>query len=294
MTLNKKYDPNSSGDLFWSKNISRVYCKEAYLTPLGRISFPKLVEAQEREWQGKKLMPKFEVAILLDKEDADVVKFQHKILLKSKAMVALYNEKNSADKPKLGDLDAVFKDGDKANLEKYPSQEGQYIIVARNKERPDILGPDGKNLDPAEVEAGMIVKMFITPSFGSTGISYQIEALQVVEDDGVRFGGSRPDYKSLLQEINESTEGSEEGLEETGAVNPDIQEPKTVKSAAEVKVPKAAETPTTTEGPVKKLTLAEQAKARAEASAQAKKDPPQAVRRVIKVQKGISAAKSLL
>ena len=245
-------------DISWYGKNNRVYAKDAVLTPIGRVSFPSLVEARKREFQGNETEA-FEFSILLDKNDPEVQAFEADLLALSKEMVQLYNQKKPDNLPKLGDVDNVFKDGNKANLEKYPMQEGMHVLIARNSKRPEVIDKAG-DVDPQLVKAGMKVRAYVTPHFGGTGISYRAELLQVVEDDGVRFGGSRPDYKSLIKEINEDN-----------ASAPAAPEPETPAPAAQAE-------------PAKKLSLAEQQKQKAEAN----------VKNRAVGGKGLAAAKSLL
>lgn len=254
-------------ELSWFAKANRVYLKDAVLTPPGRVSFPSLVEPRPREHQGKVLEPQFEFSILLDKEDGAVQQFEEELLQAVGDMVVLYNNNKAENLPKLGAVDNVFKDGNKANLEKYPMQEGKHVLIARNKKRPDIIDKAGNDLKPEDIKAGMIVRAFVVPHFGSTGISYRAEALQVMDDDGVRFGGSRPDYRSLMQEIQRD-------IATKAAANPVSEEP-----TAPVDTQPAEPAP-------KKLSMAEQARQQAQVNA--------STRGVTKVQKGIAAAKNLL
>lgn len=298
MTKNKTLNKNKSGGLNWFAKGTRVY-GEAIIIPEARVAFPKIFEpAPAREQKdGTMGKPRYEINFLYDSNDAEVQKLERKILMSAKAMIAMYNEKKPKNMVALGSIESALRDGNNqgkngsaTDFERYPYYEDKLILFACNTSKPDVIDNEGNELDGSEIKGGMICKAVIVPHLGGTGLSFRLETLQLVEDDDVRFGGSKPDYKSLLAAVqddedeDETEETEEEETHEADSSDNGNAEGEEEDEEEEDDAPPPA--------PAKRgrPSLAEQAKARAEAAAQAKKGQAQAA----KAGKGLNAAKDLL
>lgn len=178
-----------------SKKYNRVY-GEAMKTPIGRFSWPYLTEPKVGELNGKTIS-NYEVQLIIDKGDPELKDFQLHLQAMANEMLDIYNKYAPA---KLAGVD-VFKDGDQADLEKYPFYKNAYLILARNPEPVKILNSAKKEISADAISAGMKGRLVVLPHLGPTGVSYRMERVQLLEDDGVRFGGVRRDYDSFLDAV---------------------------------------------------------------------------------------------
>ena len=172
---------------------------ESLPTPLGRFCWVYLTKPKdappplEGQQQGP---PRYEITVLLDKgSSAD---FITSLKAMTDEMLALFNKGRSAN---LGECKLFGKngDGDEADLEKYPYYKNCWVLTGRNAKAPKVVGPDRKPIDPKEVIGGHLGKVVITPLITAHGISYKLEAVQFVKDDGVRIGGSVRDTVELFE-----------------------------------------------------------------------------------------------
>lgn len=172
-------------------------------TPTGRAAWPALVEPKEppppQPGQAKGA-PRYECTLLLPKLDIDVIAFKALMQKMVDGMLARYNE---GQKAKLSEL-TLFADGDSFDLEKYPYYAGNYIMVARNAEKPRVANtarPKPQLIADSAVQGGNKVRFVVTPLITAKGVSYKLLLVQYVEDDGTKFAGARPDPMRLLDEI---------------------------------------------------------------------------------------------
>lgn len=172
---------------------------EARPTPEGRLVWPSLVEPkdppppEEGEQPGS---PRYESTILLSKDSPEVANFLADMKAMTDEMLILFNLKRPA---KLGQCD-ILKDGDAFDMEKYPYYKNNWVVLARNKEQPKCIGANKKPLEDLTVlKGGCLVKGVITPLITGHGISYKLEVIQFIKDDGTRFGGGVKDLTSLLE-----------------------------------------------------------------------------------------------
>ncbi len=185
-----------------SKKYGHVYGTQHKLSG-GRVAWPHLVDAKENtfpvEEGAEKPAPRFEVTYLSPKDDPEL----EAIKAEAQEMVDLYNFDEKTGKPKKNklvvDLDELFDDGDSKDTDKYPFFANSYVLVPKHKERPEIYDSQLNLLDPSQVEGGMPVVLVIKPICTSHGISFQLLVVQAGVDDGVRFGGSAPAAKGLLE-----------------------------------------------------------------------------------------------
>lgn len=198
---------------------------EPMLSPSARVAWPCLVTPREAppaapgQTQGG---PRYEITFILPKKDKGVIAWKKAVEKMCAEMLPVFN---AGRKGKLS-VDEVLKDGDTFDAEKYPYYADSYLLVARNAKLPPIV--DGrKELLPAEkVVGGMICRATVTPLLTGHGLSYKLEALQLVKDDEVRFAGASragalldmiPAVEDEDGEPTEEAEAEEAAEEETPA-----------------------------------------------------------------------------
>lgn len=183
-----------------SKKYNRVYGNPVK-TPIGRFSWPYLSEPKVGELNGK-VISNYEVQLLIDKSSPELQEFQVNLQTMANEMLELYNKYAPA---KLAGVD-VFKDGDGYDHEKYPYYANTFVLATRNSEKPKVLNATKAEITPDTITPGVKGRLVVIPHLGPTGISYRVERVQFLEDDGVRFGGGKRDYDGLLDAIEgEST-----------------------------------------------------------------------------------------
>lgn len=201
----------------------RVY-GDAIITPIGRFSWPALDVPRDPpppkpgETPGK---PRYEVNLLLPKEDKTVLEFKARVEAISADMITLYNANSQKSKLAGGD---VFRDGDSSDKEKYPYDLGNWVMTARNTTLPDIYDVEKNTMEGSVIKGGMLGRLIVIPHLGATGMSYKMEIVQLLKDDNVRFGGGKPDYLGLLDAIDmrEEFEELEEAQNESVPVQQSI------------------------------------------------------------------------
>jgi hypothetical protein len=182
------------------------------LTPSGTIVWPSLVKPREFKQVGaaqdKPSPPRYEVTILFKKSDTKAKLFLENLDVTTQEMLAQYNENKSA---KIAAAEFV-KDGDnekKFDPEKYPFFAGNWVLVARNAEKPACWGTERDEngivlpCEPVKFAGGQVCKLIITPIITAHGISYKLNDIQLVKDDGQRFGGGVVEGASLLSQASD-------------------------------------------------------------------------------------------
>lgn len=185
-------------------------------TPFGRCAWPSLIKPkdppppQPGQPPGT---PRYELTIILPKTDAYAKEFVAKLDKEVQEMVDLFNKGRSA---KIS-VDAPLKDGDTFDLEKYPYYKDSWILVGRNAKPISVVDGKKRDIDVKMIEGGNIVCGVVTPLITAHGVSYKLEVVQFVKDDGVKFAGTiaAPDtYLSVLPD-----EPTEEPKEEAAKGN---------------------------------------------------------------------------
>lgn len=189
------------------------------LSPSGRFAWTShLTKPKEgmKQPDGTQSPPRYEGTLLLSKDDPRVKVF---ITETEKLSVYLLGHYNQGKKAKLSGVE-FLKDGDNFDLEKYPFYKGVWILVARNQKQPTCHDKDRVEISPQKVLGGLIGKCLITPLITAHGMSFKLEAVQVLKDDNVRFAGGSRDLTELLDgatsedseknEVTESTSASKE------------------------------------------------------------------------------------
>lgn len=187
-------------------------------TPVGRGGWPHLVTPKdapppkENEKQGA---PRYEQSIFLEKDNPAVIKFVKTIKDMTDEMLEYFNQKRAAQ---MGSCMLFGKngDGDEMDLEKYPFAKGCYVLVARNTKPVKVVDrtvPKPKVIDTALIAGGIKVKFVVCPLITAHGISYKLEAVQLWEDDGIRFAGAARDSAELFDACeDDGVESEGEGV----------------------------------------------------------------------------------
>lgn len=107
-------------------------------------------------------------------------------------------------------LKIAFQDGDDTDLDKYPENEGHYLLNCRSKKKVGLVDIDRQPiLDASEVYSGCWAYLSVT-SFAydneSKGVSFFLNNIMKVRDD-VSFGAERstPDEDFAEVEIDENS-----------------------------------------------------------------------------------------
>jgi len=204
--------------------ISRVFVDAVVKSPTGRLSFPHLVEPVGGEIDGRVIEPKYQGQLLVDKNHPEVAWFEKQMGEHKKQMLAEYNKYS---KTKISDCE-LWRDGDRTDLEKYPNNKNCWIIIARHKDPVKCFDAKRERVDPKDLIGGMLVRFALRPHLGPTGLSYYLEGVQLIKDDGLRFGGANRDYTDVLEAIEDNgsevfagSNGHAEGAAGAGAAEAD-------------------------------------------------------------------------
>lgn len=211
----------------------RVY-GETIATPKGRFSWPHMASPKADKSKDGKDILRYEITLLLPKEDPKVVKFLDDL----STMIFGYTETEFGTAPRdpkgqmiyggvLGlfnkgsvtkvSFDSLLKDGDNADHEKYPYYANHYILLARRgaeRGEVDLRGPDKKKATADKFVGGVKGILILQPHCGPTGLSFKMEGAQWLEDDGTRFGGGIRSIDKFLEAVSEE-ETSDENVNDS-------------------------------------------------------------------------------
>lgn len=155
------------------------------MTPKCRIAWPALFTPQAMKGAAPDTA-KYQVTVLIPK-DADIS------VLKTAAAEAA-NEKFG--KKTTGIRSPFRKTEEKESLAELAA-DFPYYITARSKDRPGVVGPNGKHVDdPEQVYSGRWAKAsiqaFAYDSAGNKGVSFGLQNVQLLDnDDPLVIGGGR-------------------------------------------------------------------------------------------------------
>src|SRR6185369_88350 len=83
------------------------------------------------------------------------------------------------------------------------------------------VGPDRKGIEADKITGGMIGKFVINPIITAHGISYKLEVVQLIKDDGTKYAGAARDAVELLGACEDESEiEADDGEEEVAKVTP--------------------------------------------------------------------------
>lgn len=167
-------------------------------TPIGRATFVHLVQPNAKYQPAK-----FGLHLLFPKDDPAVKKGLNAIIAQCKEMA---EEAYGKEVPAF--TYGPLRDGDE---QKYQGFAGCWYMKLASKNRPEIVDTQREGLDPNLILPGVMVRAVVTPVMFDSGFSYQLQCVQFVKDDGVRYYGGQ-DPKSLLSALDE--EGADAPAEE--------------------------------------------------------------------------------
>lgn len=181
-------------------------------TPRGRLIWPS-IDAPKKGMANKDGSPTtdyFMVSILLPKDAATTAVFLEAVEDMTDEMLVQFNEDRAAPLgacPMIGPK-CKIKDGDTLDTVKYPFYAGNYELLARNAQQPKVVDSKKETLPPTTIVGGVEGRLVIKPLVTSHGISYKLEVVQLVKDDGQRFGGGMRDASRVLDVIEDDEEES--------------------------------------------------------------------------------------
>jgi len=199
---------------------------ESTPSPRGRFAWPSLVKPKDppKSKDGAVGSPRYEVSLILPKNDPKVQTFLDYIKAECSAMLETFNQ---GAKAKIA-IDNFMQDGDNFDAEKYPYYVNSWVLVARNTKMPTIVDDAKGEVGPEIIKGGMIGKLMVTPLITPHGLSYKLEVVQFLKDDGVRFaGGSGRDMSALLSQLDDDDEAATPEVE--------VEAPKAAAPVAEAK-----------------------------------------------------------
>ena len=186
---------------------------ESVPTPRGRLCWPYLVKPRPgmKQKDGTEGQARFEITIALAKNDPKVKTFLEYIAAETKAMVARFNEGRSAELA----VSRFVKDGDAMDAEDYPYYQGCWVLCARNSKPVQIIDDAKGEIEASTIKGGMIGKLMVTPLITAHGLSYKLELVQFLKDDGVRFAGGSGgrDMAALMSKLDDGEESAEPTLQ---------------------------------------------------------------------------------
>jgi len=166
----------------------------------GRLVWCHLIKPKDgmKQADGKQGEPRFETTLLLSKDDPRTKVFIQETEKLGQYLVQVFNE---GKKSKLA-TSLSLKDGDQFDLEKYPFYKGTWVLVAKNAKTPLFYDKDKAEIEANKVFGGLIGKFLMKPIITVHGISFKLEAVQVLKDDNVRYGGGLRNLTDLLDSDN--------------------------------------------------------------------------------------------
>lgn len=194
-----------------------IFCNEPIETPVGRVCWPALVTAKPPPmFDGKSSgEPKFEVTLLIPKTGPKTESFLGTLKTQVDEMLALFNQKSAA---KIGSMD-LLKDGDTMDHEKYPHHAGNWVLVARNAKDVRVVdgSADPKDVDKALVVGGVKARALVSAKVSAKGVGFTLNLVQMIKDDGVRFGGGTRDLTKMLSACEDDDDADAGSLAEVAA-----------------------------------------------------------------------------
>lgn len=203
-----------------------VIANEPVVTPEGHACFVNLVAPKGFTAEdGTVGRPRWELCIVLDDNKENRAWLDQIVEMKDE-MLEIFNSGGGKKKSSKVNIDDEGVYDTEYDYEKYPHLEDKLVLKCRNsKECPDIIDPQG-NSDTLGADAifnGAVVRAVVRPMITAHGVSYQMNAVQFVEDDGTKYAGGKPDYVSLLSATRpvEDSEEEEDTEQEDAEVEDD-------------------------------------------------------------------------
>lgn len=165
------------------------------MTPKCRIVWPSLFVATAMKGQSQE-NAKYQVTLLIPK-DADIA------VLKTAAAEAATEK---FPKVKNGLRSPFRKTEEKDNLAEL-AEDFPFYITARSKDRPGVVGPNGKPVDdPEQVYSGRWAKAsiqaFAYDNSGNKGVSFGLQNVQLLDnDDPLAVGGGRVSAEAEFEAV---------------------------------------------------------------------------------------------
>lgn len=161
---------------FYENQYGCIYYDKHITTPIGRVNFLNVATPGQK-------FGKYSATLYCDKNSTTE---------QQQAFQEVVNAGAELIQAKFGAADAAvkfpsFRDGDDGKHSKVQAAHGNWVIVANNKNQPDCFDSEGNDFDRKQLAPGMKCRLVLKPGVNEDGIFYQLDGIQVVEDDGVRF-----------------------------------------------------------------------------------------------------------
>lgn len=162
---------------FYENQYGCIYFDRIQNTPIGRVNFLNIVTPGQK-------FGKYSGTLYCDKNSTteQAAAFQDIIDAAAELTLAKFGAADAALK------NPAFRDGDEGKVAKVEAAHGNWVIVGNNgRNRPDVFDSEGNDFDPKNLQSGMQCRFVVKMGINDDGIFYQLEGIQVVADDGVRF-----------------------------------------------------------------------------------------------------------
>lgn len=204
------------------------------ITPIGRISFPKLAAPDTKPMAGKPADNKYKCTLMIPKDDADFEAFKNQITTLAKQVFPNVTKKNYGNPITDGDVKAVSilaqHPGDEKAKQKAETYKGHWIITAKSKNKPYTVGVDGASdpIDPASILGGLNCRLKVSccsyvgvdkmrdsegnmTTVTTYGVTLLLEAVQLMGGGKPFGGGSSADGLDAVAPGDLKTPGEEAG-----------------------------------------------------------------------------------
>lgn len=222
---------------------------EGIPTPLARASWPSLVtpKAPPPPKPGQEPgQPRYELTLVLP-QTREVKAWLDSVSVMAEEMLVDFNKgRKSKLTQETAAVESLAKDGNTFDHEKYPYYKDAFVLTARNAKLPPIIDAQGKDLAPNTIQGGMLIRAVVTPMITASGVSYKLNAVKLMKDDNIRFGGAVSNRSYLDMLSGDSPDEGEEEPAEEAENNEEVEEDtteeeteETVNAPQEVKAKKA-------------------------------------------------------
>lgn len=138
------------------------------VTPIGRISFPKLAAPDTAPMQGKPADNKYKCSLMIPKDAPGFEAFKNQITAFAKQVFPQVTKKNYGNPITDGDVKAAAMlaqhPGDPKAEAKAATYRGHWIISAKSKNKPICVGVGGASdpIDPATILGGLNCRLKVS------------------------------------------------------------------------------------------------------------------------------------
>ncbi len=199
---------------------------KSIVTPIGRVSFPTLVEPKAYQTGSK---PRYSMSLILPKNEPTTMEFVRNLQQVVKEVTA------ASGHPDYAQLFKALKDGDVPIPGKTLRAEyaGSYVITMNRSadagkprnNQPRVVGRDRMDIDPAEVYAGSYARaqaeVYVLKSGVPAGVFVSFNMVQKT-GEGEPFGAPQPSPEEAFGELELPAEDPMAGVAPIGGIVPPV------------------------------------------------------------------------